>query len=360
MGRKGGIGIRELAAELGMSISTVSRAMNSRAEVSAETRARVRAAAERLGYQPNHSGRTLRRGITGTVALVMQTNTARTEMGETFYFSLCNGLQQVLATQSLDLMLLPVGPSTDPDQFLVNAVDRHVADAFIISNTRPADRRVEFLAERAVPFVTLGRGGTAEHAWLDLDFEGVAAQSVERLLALGHERIALASDDRDINSTSEFIHGYRRTLAEHDVPVEHTWEIRVPDSPEGGAMLAEHLLEMPVCPTAVVLAQETLALGLYRRLHRAGVRPGRDLAVVGFRKNPVCEYLEPSLTSFEVSLEDYGKRLGEIVLDQLSPSGRGECGRQEVWSMAVAPGDSDSYSPRTTRRLMSGSTTAAR
>ena len=249
------VGIRELAAELGMSISTVSRAMNARGDVSVATRERVTAAAERLGYQPDQSGRTLRRGTTGTVALVIQTNTARTEMGETFYFSLCDGLQQVLATKSLDLVLLPVGASADQDQYLFNAVDRHLADAFVISNTHRVDRRVEYLTERAVPFVALGRGGACDHAWLDLDFEGVAAQSVERLLALGHERIAVASDDRDINSTSEFVRGYRRALTEHGVRPDEAQEIRVPDIPEGGAILADRLLAMSPRPTAVVLAQ---------------------------------------------------------------------------------------------------------
>lgn len=345
-GRMSRVGIRELAAELGMSISTVSRAMNARDDVSAATRERVTAAAERLGYQPNQSGRTLRRGATGTVALVIQTNTARTEMGETFYFSLCDGLQQVLATKALDLVLLPVGGSADPEQYLVNAVDRHLADAYVVSNTHRVDRRIEYLTQRAVPFVALGRGGVSDHAWLDLDFEGVAAHSVARLAALGHERIALASDDRDITSTFEFVRGYRRALAEHGLQADSRWEIRVPDMPEGGAILADRLLAMTPRPTAVVLAQETLAIGLYRRLREAGVEPGSDLAVIGFRKNPVCDHLVPSLTSFEVSLDDYGRRLGEIVLGRLTPDCPDDQPVQEVWAMTIVPGESDAHPPR--------------
>jgi DNA-binding LacI/PurR family transcriptional regulator len=340
------VGIRELAAELGMSISTVSRAMNSRGEVSAATRDRVRSAAERLGYQPNQSGRTLRRGATGTVALVMQTDTARTEMGETFYFAVCDGLQQVLATRSMDLVLLPVGPAKDPYRYLVNAVDRHIADAYVISNTHREDSRVALLTERGVPFVALGRGGPAGHAWLDLDFEGVAAESVARLAAAGHTRIALASDDGDLNSTWEYTRGYRRALAEHGLTPAA--EIRLPDAPGSGEVLAGRLLAMSPAPTAVVLAQETLALGLYRRLGQEGVRPGPDLAVVGFRKNPVCDYLVPSLTSFAVSLDAYGRRLGEIVLDRVADA---DAPVQEVWPMTLAAGESDTAPPRVSERL---------
>lgn len=342
----GRVGIRELAAELGMSISTVSRAMNARGEVSDATRERVRSAAERLGYQPNQSGRTLRRGATGTVALVMQTNTARTAMGETFYFSVCDGLQQELAKRSMDLVLLPVGPAKDPYRYLVNAVDRHIADAYVISNTHRVDRRVELLTERDVPFVALGRGGPEGHAWLDLDFEGVAAETVERLVAAGHTRIALAYDDGEVNSTWEYTRGCRQALAAHGL--EPAAEIRLPDTPEGGGLLAERLLAMAPAPTAVMLAQETLALGLYRRFAEAGVRPGADLAVVGFRKNPVCDYLVPSLTTFAVSLEAYGRRLGEIVLARVASA---KDPVQEVWPMTISPGDSDTAPPRAAERL---------
>ena len=89
-------------------------------------------------------------------------------------------------------------------------------------------------------------------------------------------------------------------------------------------------------------------MGLYRRLAEAGVRPGTDLAVIGFRRNPVCEYLVPSLTSFEVSLEAYGRRLGEIVLACVAST---ESPAQEIWPMTLAPGDSDTGAPRGTDRL---------
>jgi DNA-binding LacI/PurR family transcriptional regulator len=82
------------------------------------------------------------------------------------------------------------------------------------------------------------------------------------------------------------------------------------------------------------------------------VEPGRDLAVVGFRKNPVCEYLVPALTSFEVSLEEYGRRLGEIVLDQVASAGQDDRPMQEIWPMTVVPGESDAFPPRKTPRMV--------
>ncbi|HEY4421630.1 MAG TPA: substrate-binding domain-containing protein, partial [Pseudonocardia sp.] len=71
-----------------------------------------------------------------------------------------------------------------------------------------------------------------------------------------------------------------------------------------------------------------------------------DLAVIGFRRNPVCDHLVPSLTSFEVSLDDYGRRLGEIALGRLTSGYPDDQPVQEVWAMTIVPGESDAHPPR--------------
>ena len=332
-------GIRDVARELGLSISTVSRAMNARGEVSPETRRLVLETAASLGYRAHQSGRSLRQGRTDTVALVMPTHTARTQSGETFFLNVSNGLQEVLLPHGLDLVILPFGPSLQPEEFLRGVVDRHVADAYVLADTQRVDPRVDLLAQRHVAFVSLGRTRAAEHTWLDLDFAGVAAQSVQRLAAAGHRRIAVALTDRDVNSDAEFLRGYRDAVAVHGVDTDPELVIRAPDTRDGGAVLADRLLAAADRPTAVVLAQETMALGLYRQLRRHGVEPGRDLAVIGFRENPVNEHLDPALTCFRLSLEDYGRRLGELVLERLAPTPPPPGG--EVWPMTLVTGGSD-------------------
>lgn len=330
------VGIRDVARELGISVATVSRAMNARGEVSEATRRLVLETAAALGYTANQSGRSLRSGRTSTVALVMPIQTARTQSGETFFLNVCNGLQETLLGHGLDLVILPFGSAVGQEQFLRDVVDRRVADAYVLADTRRADPRVDYLLAQRVPFVSLGRTQGEGYPWLDLDFAGVAAQSVRRLAERGHRRIAVATADRDVNSDVEFLRGYQEAVAGLGAD---PLVIRLPDSRDNGDQLGERLLAMPERPTAVVLAQETLALGLYRRLRAHGVEPGRDLAVIGFRENPVCEHLTPALTCFHVSLEDYGRRLGEIVLERLSPSPPPPT--HEVWPMTLVPKDSD-------------------
>ena len=340
------IGIRELARQLDMAISTVSRAMNARSDVNPETRARVLEAARQLGYVPNQSGRNLRQGATRTVALMMRTDIGRTVSGETFFMGLSEGAQRVLAANGLDLVILPCGSEQDQDAFLYRAVDRRLADGFIISATRRRDPRIEYLIERRVPFIALGRSESGgEHSWIDLDFEAVAMQSVSRLVCQGHKRIALGTTTRDIYSNHLFADAYRAAVVRNGLDFDPDMIFSVSDSRSGGFELGEMLLARKARPSAVILVQETMAPGLYHRLGEVGLQPGLDMAVIGFRENPVCEFLTPALTCFRVNLPAYGERLASLLCERMA----GGATSHELWPMTLVPGGSDGPAPKPKR-----------
>jgi DNA-binding LacI/PurR family transcriptional regulator len=335
------IGIRELAAHLGMAISTVSRAMNDRSEVSAETRDKILAEAARLGYRPNQSGRSLRSGTTNAIALTMRTDIGRTTSGETFFMALSEGLQSVLAKVGLDLMILPCASDQDQNEFLYRAVDRKLADGFIISNVQRIDPRLDYLRKCHMPFVALGSSETkGRYAALDLDFAGVAKNAVQRLVERGHRSILLGLTSQETNNNYVFLDGFRYGLEAAGIPFDENLVLRLHDRISGGYELGSVLLAMEERPTAVILIQETMAMGLYQRLGEEGLAPGKDLAVIGFRQNPVCRYLTPSLTSFHIDLKQYGARLGELMIAELDRTAA-ENNVREVWPMTLVPAYSD-------------------
>jgi DNA-binding LacI/PurR family transcriptional regulator len=337
------IGIRELARELNISIGTVSRALNGRADVSPVTRQRVQDAAGRLGYAPNQSGRALRQGATRAVALMMRTNPDITTFGETFFLSLSEGLQVALAEAGLDLIVLPCGASEDQNDYLRRAVERHLADGFIISDTQRTDPRIDYLLARRIPFVALGRSQSGgDHAWIDLDFEGVAEEAVDRLTRGGHRRIALALTAREANSRIVFSDGYRDALSRRDIEPDPSLVLSVSDTETGGYELGQSLLSLKARPTAVILAQATQAIGLYRYLRERNLEPGRDLAIIAFRQNPACRFLSPSLTCFNVELRELGLRLGRALIREMRPEESAAAGtRHELWPMTLIAGESD-------------------
>ncbi|MDL2410239.1 LacI family DNA-binding transcriptional regulator [Rhizobium calliandrae] len=339
------VGIRELAAHLGMAISTVSRAMNDRGEVSPETRKRILAEAERLGYRPNQSGRSLRSGSTKAVALTMRTDIGRSMSGETFFMALSEGLQSTLANVGYDLMILPCASDQDENEFLYRAVDRRLADGFIISNVQRIEPRIDYLRKWRMPFIALGSSETkGDYAALDLDFAGVAETSVHRLAAQGHKRILLGLTAQETNNNYVFLAGFKAGLEKAGLAFNEGLVVRLHDRISGGYELASTLLAMDDRPTAALLIQETMAMGLYQRLGEAGLQPGKDLAVIGFRENPVCRYLTPSLTCFRIDLKRYGARLGEMIIAELDAEAKGADRTDfvhEVWPMELVPGKSD-------------------
>lgn len=341
-------GIHELARHLGLTVGTVSRALNNRPEVNEKTRERVMEAAVAIGYAPNQSGRSLRTGTTNTIGFMLESGTAGAIGSGDFFLRAVGGVQQALSRHGLDLVLLPCGPVEDPHDFLRRIILRRFVDGLIISATQRHDRRIELLARSKLPFVALGRSAVPiEHAWIDLDFEGVARDAVARLADRGHRRIAIALPASQINLGFVFRDAYRAAMAARGLPLDPALEIAVDVSEEGGTVLADRLVALQPRPTAVLLINELLAIGLYHRLGQQAIVPGRDLAVIGFRDNPQVRFLSPQLSCYHVALAELGLCLGETLLSllpahaeryPLAPGGR-------IWPLRYLGGESDAGNP---------------
>jgi DNA-binding LacI/PurR family transcriptional regulator len=337
-------GIRRLAEHLDISIGTVSRALNGRPDVNEQTRRRVLEAADRLGYVPNQSGRALRKGTTGIIGFMIETGTPTAD-GDVFFLSVFDGVQTVLARHQLDLVALLCSSEQDPDDYLRRVVARGFVDGIIISATQRHDARIDLLAERHIPFVALGRSLTDRgQPWYDIDFEGVAEVAVERFVARGHSRIALATPHDEINLGYLLVEGYRAALERRGLPFDPGLVFRSTSDQSGGYAVARQLVAMQPRPTAILLTSEVVPAGLYRGLMEAGVRPGRDIAVIG-RDNPNTRFLSPTLTAFSTSLRDLGISLAEGLLATMPayaetyPHGV----VRRLWPLDLIEGESDAF-----------------
>jgi DNA-binding LacI/PurR family transcriptional regulator len=309
-------GIRRLAQHLNVSIGTVSRALNGKPDVNEETRKRVLEAAAELGYVPNQAGRSLRKGSTGVIGFMMQSGTQITGEGDVFFMSVFDGVQTVCARHQLDLVVLLCSSEEDPDAYLQRVVARGFVDGLIISATKRQDHRIDYLAERNIPFIALGRSLTdAGHPWLDLDFEGMAQTGVDRLVAKGHRRIGVFSPIDDTNLGFVFIDSYRDALARHGIAFDPDIIFRSYPNDRGGHEIGERIAAIPPDrrPTGFILTNEMLTVGLYRGLSDCGIRPGQDLAIIG-RHSTNSQYLDPKLTCFYLSLRELGIDLAEALL----------------------------------------------
>jgi DNA-binding LacI/PurR family transcriptional regulator len=339
------VGIKRLAHHLNISIGTVSRALNGRPDVNPETRERVLQAAHELGYVANQSGRSLRRGMTGAIGFMIQTGPQFNVQGDNFFTSVFDGVQTVLNRHHLDLVVLLCSASEDPDQYLRRMVLRGFVDGMIISHTLRHDPRIAFLASRQLPFVTLGRSETdAGQSWIDVDFESIGRLAVERFVSRGHRSIAVALPVDDIN-LGHVLHGaVAAALAGHGLSLDPRHILRSQPGEMGGHEIAHQLHGLDPRPTAIVLSDESLAIGLYRGLAEHGIQPGRDIAIIGRDSLPV-RFLSPSLTRYGQSLRNLGIALGEALLtsmpayQQFYPPGL----VRKCWPLEFTEGDSDAF-----------------
>ncbi len=346
--------IRELARHLNVSIGTVSRALNGRTDVSAETRRRVLEAATKLNYAPNQSGRSLRKGTTHAIAFLLQPHPGDHQYGEPFFVPFMKGLQAGLAERGLELIMVMDQPGGEQER-LRRVVEARWADAIVLAWTRRRDPRIDYLSEVGFPFATLGRslsGGTG-YPSLDLDFVGAGEQSVARLAARGHRRIAVVGPTPELNFAHLFRRGYRQGLRRARLTFDPTLLATLATgevNEAGGYAATLALMKSPYPPTAILFNNDALALGGCRALGELGLQPGRNVAVIVIVDSPLCGYLSPSLTGFSVRLEPLGRRLAEMLLVAMPRYAGPEGPRtlREVWPLALTARESDAAAPSPT------------
>lgn len=311
-------GIAQLAQQLGISTGTVSRALNGKPDVNAETRRRVLEAARSQGYAPNHAARALAQGATHQVGFMIQLAPENASSNDYFFMGVFDAMQRVLDKHELDLLVLPCPSHQDHYTYLQRFVSRSAVDGMILASTMRTDPRITLMQSSGIPFVTLGRSSTGSgYSWIDLDFETAVETAIDRFVARGHRRIALTLPDGAINFGSVVHQSYRQALARHGLEYDEQLVLTTHRREDDGDGVVDRLLALSAPPTAIFLMYELTAIGIYRRLRERGLEPGRDLAIISFRDEPTIRFIEPSLTCFHISLDDVGIALAHALLAQI-------------------------------------------
>lgn len=336
-------GISKLAHELGLSTGTVSRALNDVPGVHEKTRRRVLEAAQRLGYEPNQAARNLALGQTKSIGFMIDLDPDTAANGDNFFMGVFDGVQSVLTPLGLDLFVLPCPSKQHRFAYLDRLVARRLVDGMLLSGTEQSDPRIDLLQSSGLPFAALGRSkADAPFAWVDLDFEAVAEAAVDRLVGQGHRRIAVTVPFGDLNFGLVFKAAYKKALAKHKIAYDPEIVFQSGFGEEDGFFLVDAMLDNPNPVTAIVLIFEAAAIGMYRRLEERNLRPGSDLAIIGFRDEAMVRHLRPRLTRFEVSLRDVGIALANALVDQIDAKGLSDHRPAQVKvPMKLLPGDSD-------------------
>lgn len=330
--------LKELSRRLGLSMTTVSRALNGYPDVSPRTRERVVSMARELGYAPNASARRLTSGRTETIGFVPQSIAAY--YGNPYFADLLAGIGETLHAANFDLVLACVPEGEAPFEVCRRLVEGRRVDGLILDRTFTEDPRVDYLAARGFPFATLGRDRQAgRHAFVDLDGERALELATSRLIELGHREIAFIAADPRFNFVRERLAGYRRALARAGIACreEHLRHDGIGE--EAGARAARALMALRRPPTALLCIEDLTAIGAMRALRALGHRVGREVSVIGYNDIPLARIAEPPLTTIRMPIRAAGRRLAAMALALVG--GADPADLQEVWEPELVIRESD-------------------
>lgn len=272
--------LKDIGTELGLSVATVSRALNGFPEVNARTRDRVQQVADRLGYRPNRIAQRLVTGRSGMVGMIVK---IRPDMSsEMTFFEILTGLTAALAARDTDLVLA-VDQADDPVVPYQRMLERGILDGFILNAPVPDDPRVAWLQARGIPFVMHGQSDAAvDYPFYGIDNRAVMADSVGLLAALGHRRIAFLNGEVRLAFAADRLAGFRAAMAGERLAVPEAFIASDQPGESYGyaralAMLSRRLGPRP---TAVICASTVIAAGVMQAARDLGLEVPRDLSVM--------------------------------------------------------------------------------
>jgi DNA-binding LacI/PurR family transcriptional regulator len=271
--------IATVARHARVSRQTVSNVINSPHLVREETRARVRAAIEALGYRASQAARQMRTGRSRLIAVRIEPT--RDGINGSVFDRFLHGLTEAAALGGYRVMLYTAEDDEGEIAACEELLASHDLDAFVLTSTHHGDPRTSWLAERDVPFVTFGRpwGEDGAHPWVDVDGRAGTAEATARLLAAGHRRIGFLGWPAGPGIGDDRRSGWTETLTAAGIDptgLESTTEDRVVD----GVQAAGQIMARPDPPTALVCVSDSLALGALQGA------PG--VPVIGFDDTPVA------------------------------------------------------------------------
>jgi DNA-binding LacI/PurR family transcriptional regulator len=315
MPRKKSITIRDVAQQADVSIATVSYAFNRSGAISAETRARVFAAAEALGYRPNVAASSLRRQESRTLGYSWH------PMPKDHWHPVLDRFIYAMAAaaEARDYHILAFAGGAGPDlweSYETLMLSQRV-DGFVLSDTNADDVRIRSLLERDFPFVTFGRANAEwDFPYVDVDGEAGVYEAMQHLLALGHRRVGFVTWPEGSLVGLHRYQGYVRALEAAGLARDPAWVARAANAEADAREAASRLLDLPEerRPTAIVAVSDLMALGVMGALHEVGLQPGADIAVVGYDDIPTAQYFQPPLSSVRQPIAEVGERVVEMLL----------------------------------------------
>jgi len=302
--------LKDVAAALSLSVSTVNAALQNRPDISKKTRQRVREKARELGYFPNRVARSLVTQRTQVLGVVVP------DLSRSFFTEVMKGIDSVASAAGYHLLVC--NTDEDPireDQEIQTLISNQVDGLVIASAHAPSEKEVwRQLSKSGVPFVLVDRFFKETH-FVGGDDERIGFIATKHLIDQGYERIAHI---RGPNVTTAIgrLSGYIQALRRHGMSVRRAYIVEAQYHGEtGGADAAKRLLNLPRPPNAIFAASDPIAIGALETLQQRGLRLPEDFGLIGVGNVRYGQYLSVPLSTVDQQRQEIGKRAAAMLLE---------------------------------------------
>ena len=311
--------IKELAKKLGLSITTVSRALGGYSDVSEKTRERVKKFANKYKYSPNPYASTLASGKAKTVGYVLPiygTNTSTLNQGNFFQF--ISGMSEELLSESIQLQILFAKSEEEELKAYKKLITEHKIENIVLQNLKTKDRRIEILNKYKINYVAWGKTkDKSNYSWVDLDNDKAIEVIINYLIKKNHTQIAYINISEKYNFANERKSSFLKNLKLNKINFNPNYYASVKlEEPEKSFEIIRKMLMKNKKISAIICSTEFSALSAIKACNYLNYKIGKDISIITFDGALVRDLSSPPITAVSFPVKELGKRAINILLNK--------------------------------------------
>lgn len=312
-GRSTNITLKEVAAELGVSTMTVSRAINHKPNVDAKTKKRILDVAWKMGYTPNHVAKSLVSSKTFTIGVIIP------EISHSFFPEVVRGIEELTNNKYYQIFLTNTSDSFETEQKVIDALRSKRVDGILVSSSLTTDDFSYYkrIIKSGLPLVFFDRciediGASC----ISVNDQTASRQITEHLIGHEYKKIAYLSGPKRISIGKERLDGYLSAMNKHQLEVDDRWIVEDGFNEKGGYYAMKKLLALPEKnrPRAVVAVNDPVAIGAMSAIKEEGLNIPDDIAIVGFTNDIRAELMPCPLTTVHQPAYEVGKKAASKLI----------------------------------------------
>ena len=311
------VSIKDVAKKAGVSISTVSKALNDKSSVSSSTIERIKQTAEDMGYVPNSRARVFATKETKQIVFI-----ADIPKDTAFYnphvFEIIMGLQHSVSKSGYSLIVESV-EKKEALEYISSLYKKNMADALVVHASIITKRLESLIVKSNLPHLIIGQPDyQSTLSWIDTDNTLSGAIAIRYLLKNDYYPVAFVGGKADDMISLHRFEGAERELKQNNLSFEEQYVLSTSSTIVSGMNAAKKILKMEKSPRSVLCANSVIAFGMMQELRNQNVRVPKDIAVMTFDRYPFSDFTEPRVTSVDMNMYEIGEEAGSILIKNLS------------------------------------------